>query len=383
MHDRDPDLDRWRALFPVTARHVYLDHAAMGPLPEPAVAAMTARARSAADDGIVPIEAWEKALEQVRADAARLVGCGADEIAFVRNTSHGLSLVAAGLDWRPGDNVLCAVSEEYPSNVYPWQRLAARGVELRAVPAPGGGVDPAAFARAADARTRLVAVSSVQYGSGYRVDLAALGQVCAERGALLCVDGIQSLGAIPCDAKALGVHFLAADSHKWMLGPAGVGVLYVDRAVAERVDPALVGWRSTKTALDFDRLALDLRPDAARFEEGSLPYALIDAMGASIRLLLDVGIDRVWARIRGLGDRLVDGLTARGHPVGSPTTPGARSGAVTFTPRTGEAPSLAADLRPRGIVVSSRRGRVRVSPHFYNTADEIDALLAGIDALGR
>lgn len=363
-----------RGLFPVVDRYVYLNHAGLSPVPTPVVDRMRASITVQAEHGLVRIEDQERGVEAVRSAAAVLVGCGSDEITFVRNTSHGLSLVAAGLDWRAGDNVLCATTEEYPSNVYPWLRLATRGVELRTVGAPGGRIDVGAYAEAGDARTRLVVVSSVQYASGVRVDLTRLGQLCADRGWLLCVDGIQSLGAIPSRAKADGVHFLSADAHKWMLGPPGIGVLFVDRAVA--LDPVLVGWRSTKEALNFDQVKLDLREDAARFEEGSLSYPSIEGMGAAIELLLDVGVDAVWARIRELNDHLTERLVAGGHRVLSPTDEAGRSGSVVFRPRDEDPALLVARLQEHGVIVSCRRGGVRVSPHFYNTPDDLDRLLA-------
>ncbi|MEQ1501042.1 MAG: aminotransferase class V-fold PLP-dependent enzyme, partial [Myxococcota bacterium] len=275
-----------------------------------------------------------------------------------------------GIDWHPGDVVLVATSEEYPSNVYPWQRLARRGVELRAVPAPGGRLDPAAFAAAGDARTRLIAVSSVQYATGVRVDLPALGQLCRDRGWWLCVDGIQSLGVLPCDVKAAGVHFLAADSHKWMLGLPGIGVLFVDRSVVGAIEPALIGWRSTKTRFDFDRVALDLRDDALRFEEGNLPYALIEGMGAAIDLLLDARVERIRDHVFRLNDVLVERLRRDGHTVTSPTD-AARSGSVVFRPKVGDPVAIAEALHRAGVILSCRRGALRVSPHLYNTADEV------------
>jgi cysteine desulfurase/selenocysteine lyase len=352
----------YRHLFPVTERYAFLNHAGLCPIATPVLQRVQQSLLSQAEHGLVRIDEWEEGVARVRGVSGRLLGCGADEIAFVRNTSHGLSLVAAGLDWREGDNVLCVVSEEYPSNIYPWQRLASRGVELRAVPSP----DADAFAAAGDRRTRVLAISSVQYASGVRADLGALGQLCAERGWLLCVDGIQSVGAIPTDVKRDGVHFLAADSHKWMLGPSGVGLLYVDRACPQ-LEPVLVGWRSTQGAFDFDRADLNLRPDAARFEEGSLPYALIEGMGAAIDLLLEVEIPQIWQQIRALGDELTARLLAAGHLVDSPTDPARRSGSVVFRPRTGSAADLVQKLQADGVIVSCRRGRVRVSPHFYNT----------------
>ncbi|MEQ1569852.1 MAG: aminotransferase class V-fold PLP-dependent enzyme [Myxococcota bacterium] len=369
-------MERYRAEFPVTRRYNYLNHAGMCPVPDRVVQRITAAAQAQAEHGLVRIEAWEREVEEVRAGAARLVGCGADELTFVRNTSHGLSLVAAGIDWREGDVVLCATSEEYPSNVYPWQRLAARGVELRTVDAPGGVVSAEAFAAAGDARTRLVVVSSVQYASGHRVDLEALGAVCRKRGWWLCVDAIQSLGAIPFDAQAVGAHFVAADAHKWMLGPSGIGVLSVSRDVP--LDPVLVGWRSTKEATNFDQVKLDLRDDAARFEEGSLAYVTIAGLGGALELSEEVGVPAIWDRVRWLGDHLIGALGSAGHRVTSPVSGAGRSASVVFEPAGGDPAGLVARLAERGIVVSCRRGRLRASPHFYNTTGELDQLVQAL-----
>jgi selenocysteine lyase/cysteine desulfurase len=369
------DLLPYRKLFPVTERYAYLNHAALCPISTAVTSRMDAHLRDAAEHAIVHIDTWEQSLEKVRADASRLIGAAPAEVAFVRNTSHGLSLVASGLAWRQGDNVLCATTEEYPSNVYPWQRLAARGVELRPVPAPEGRVEVDAFARAGDGRTRLVAISSVQYATGWRTDLAELGRLCASRDWLLCVDGIQSVGILPLEVKAAGVHFLSADSHKWMLGLPGIGIFYVDAALAATLEPPLLGWRSMKDAFNFDQVKLDPRADALRFEEGNLPYALIAGMGASIEMLLEIGVDRARQRIFELNDHLVRRLQEHGHEVTSSLEEPHRSGTITFRPRQGSAQELVARLLERGVVVSCRRGQVRVSPHFYNVEDELDRIV--------
>jgi cysteine desulfurase/selenocysteine lyase len=365
------DVEALRARIPAASRWTWLNHAGFSPIPAAAVEAGRAALDLQARDALAGIEALERETERVRRQCARLMGCGADEVTFVRNTSHGLSLVAAGIDWRPGDVVLCATSEEYPSNVYPWLRLARQGVELRTVPTPDGRIDVDAFAAAGCSRTRVVTVSSVQYATGWRVDLAALGQLCRDRGWWLCVDAIQSLGAIPLDASAVGAHFVAADAHKWMLGPAGIGVLSVARNAP--VEPVIVGWKSTKEALNFDQVKLDLREDAARFEEGTSSYATIAAMGASVDLLLALGPAAVWGRIQHLTQHLREHLLRVGEEVlDTPELHG--SGAVFFTPRVGSAEARAKALADRGVHVAVRRGRVRVSPHAYNTEAELEQL---------
>ncbi len=376
----DDELTRLRAEFPITERCVYLNHAGVAPTSRRVERAVNEWMQSAAERAILDLDDWVALEEGVRAKAARLLGCAAEEVAYVRNTSHGLALIAEGLPWEAGDAVAFAESAEYPSNVYPWHHLASRGVERVAIEAPGDAVTPAAVARALDAhpRVRLVAVSSTQYASGAVTDLPAIGALCRDRGALLCVDGIQSVGALPLDVRAAGVHFLSADSHKWMLGVCGIGVLFVAREQIERLRPPAVGWKSTTRALDFDRPHFELLPTAARLEEGSLPFALIAGLGAAIDLLLEVGVERIAARLERLVERAARGLEALGCDVGP--APAHRRHVVTFTHPAREAEALGEALTQQEVVASVRRGRVRVSPHVYTSEGEIDRLLEAVRA---
>ena len=374
-----PSLDSYRAEFPVLQEQLYFNHAGVAPTSLRAVAAVRGWLEDLAQHGVRHERAWEAHCEAVRAQAARMVNASPDEVAFVRNTSHGLGLVAEGLDWQPGDGVAVASSIEYPSNVYPWLHLAARGVRVREVaPSPEGGVDVEAVARALTPRTRLVAVSSVQFASGVQTDLDALGALCAEARVLLCVDGIQSVGCVPVDVKRSRIHFLSADSHKWMLGVSGVGFLYVDASVLPRLRPVLVGWRSTTDAWNFNRAHFELREDARKLEEGSAAYTGVYALGAALGLLQEVGMERVAARIGQVVDRLEGGLSALGCEVGPAAGP-RRAGILTFVPPAGArggAAELAAHLTAEGVSLSLRRGRVRLSPHFYTRDDEVDRLVA-------
>ncbi|EAU64039.1 NifS protein [Stigmatella aurantiaca DW4/3-1] len=301
----------------------------------------------------------------------------------MRNTSHGLGLVAEGLDWKPGDEVAVATSIEYPSNVYPWLHLKDRGVEVREiVSSPEGGVTPEAVAAALTPRTRLVALSSVQFASGFRTDLDAVGALCERQGVLLCVDGIQSIGCSPVDVKRSRIHFLSADSHKWMLGISGIGFLYVAKDVLPRLRPALVGWRSTTDAWNFNRSHFELRPDAGRLEEGSHSFTGIYALGAALELLLEVGMPDIESRIRALLTSLDEGLRGLGCDTGP--SPEHRAGILTFLPPKGESRTLSAWLGERDVSLSLRRGRIRLSPHFYNQPEEIERFLGLVrDFLGR
>jgi selenocysteine lyase/cysteine desulfurase len=365
--------ESYRAEFPVLERQLYLNHAGVAPTSLRVAAAVREWMEDVVQHGVKHERGWEARAERVRQQAASMVGAEPDEIAFVRNTSHGLGLVAEGLDWRPGDEVAVAAQIEYPSNVYPWLHLKDRGVEVREIATPHGGVTPEAVAAALTPRTRLVAVSSVQYASGYRTDLDAVGAVCERAGVLLCVDGIQSVGCLPVDVKRSRIHFLSADSHKWMLGISGIGFLYVAKGVLPRLRPVLVGWRSTTDAWNFHRSHFELRADARKLEEGSHAYTGIYALGAALELLLEVGPAAIQARVSELLAALDKELRALGCETGP--APEHRAGILTFLPRSGEPKALADWLSARDVSLSLRRGRVRLSPHFYTQPEELERLL--------
>ncbi|WP_224250013.1 aminotransferase class V-fold PLP-dependent enzyme [Hyalangium gracile] len=368
-----PSFDSYRAQFPVLEKQLYLNHAGVAPTSLRAAAAVREWMEDVVHHGVRHERQWEARAEHTRRLAARLIGAEPEEIAFVRNTSHGLGLVAEGLDWRPGDEVAVATSLEYPSNVYPWLHLKDRGVEVREIAASEGGVTPEAVAAALTPRTRLVAVSSVQYASGYRTDLDAVGALCERAGVLLCVDGIQSVGCLPVDVKRSRIHFLSADSHKWMLGISGIGMLYARKDVLPRLRPVLVGWRSTTDAWNFHRSHFELRSDALKLEEGSHSYTGIYALGAALELLLEVGADAIEARIRELLRALDAELRALGCDTGP--APEHRAGILTFLPPSGDPRQLYGWLTEREVTLSFRRGRLRISPHFYNRPDELERLV--------
>ena len=365
--------ESYRAEFPVLEQQLYLNHAGVAPTSVRVAAAVREWMDDVVGYGVKHERGWEARTERVRGLAARIIGAEPDEIAFVRNTSHGLGLVAEGLDWRPGDEVAVAASIEYPSNVYPWLHLRDRGVEVREIIPRDGGVTPEAVAAALTPRTRLVAVSSVQYASGYRTDLDAVGAVCERAGVLLCVDGIQSVGCVPVDVKKSRIHFLSADSHKWMLGISGIGFMYVAKDVLPRLRPVLVGWRSTTDAWNFHRSHFELRADARKLEEGSHAFTGIYALGAALELLLEVGPEAIEQRLRELLSQLDEGLRALGCQTGP--APEHRAGILHFLPPRGDPKALADWLSARDVSLSLRRGRVRLSPHFYNQPEEMERLL--------
>ena len=370
------NLSDYRKEFPVTETLIYMNHAGVSPTSIRAQRAVADWFEGCVKRGILEEEGWVETAEACRARFAGLIGAKTNEISFVRNTSHGLALAAEGLPWNEGDRVAVATELEYPSNVYVWQHIGDRGVQVDTIDASGGTVTAEAVEEALTPDTRLVAVSSAQYATGAVTDLAAIGALCKDRGLLFCVDGIQTVGALDIDVKTVGAHFLSADSHKWLLGMHGLGVLYVSEEIIDRVRPVIVGWKSTTDAWNFDRALFDLRSDAMKFEEGSLPWALIVGFHAALEILEEIGIPTIGEHIKSLVERLASGLEELGAEVFPP--PEKRHHILTFIHPNADKVQLLEQLTERGFVISRRRGRIRVSPHLYNTEDEIDQLLKAV-----
>jgi cysteine desulfurase / selenocysteine lyase len=368
------DLAALRNSFPALTRQTYLNHAGVAPTSLRVARAVSEWVDDLVQFGVKNEHRWEERANEVRALCGRLISAQADEIAFVRNTSHGLGLIAEGLSWSTGDEVAVCTALEYPSNVYPWLHLRDRGVVVREIEPHNDGVTPEAVERAISDRTRLVAVSSVQYATGHRTDLDAIGELCARRNVLFMVDGIQSVGAVEIDVRRSKIHFLSADSHKWMLGMPGIGFLYVSRDVIDRIRPVLVGWHSTTDAWNFDRAHFELRRDSVKLEEGSPAYTGIWGLGAAVELLLEIGVPTIEKRIAELTS-LCDRFLVE-H--GCTTWPAARdrAGIVTFVPRDEDSRAVYERLCAADVSVSLRRGRIRVSPHVYTLDAEIEKVIS-------
>lgn len=374
----EPSLfDDLRREFPVAEKYVYLDHAGIAPVSLRVTAAIDQFLREASEGGAFFYVEWATRVHAARKTCARLVNAGVDEIAFVRSTSHGLSLVAQGLDWRAGDNVVI-YEKEFPANLFPWMQLRRRGVETRIVPSREGRVLIDDIERAIDSRTRLVAISSVQFTNGFRIDLKTLGSLCKERGVLFCVDAIQSLGVIPMDVKECRIDFLSADGHKWLLGPEGIGIFYCRSELAPRLEPALVGWKSVEREFQFENPDFRLKTTALRFEEGSFNMMGIFGLAAAIELLLSVGIPVIERRVLELGDLIIKLARERAYRIVTPLDRTARAGIVTLAGPFDPA-AVRDALRSRGIMVNVRGGGLRISPHFYTRDEDIVHLFAALD----
>ena len=365
-----------RSLFPVSQRYAYLNHASVAALPTPVVAATEQYLKEQSLKGGEALQDWDERLEGIRQNAARLIGAHRDEIAFTNSVSHGLNLIAAGLDWRAGDNMICAETE-FPANVYPWMNLQRQGVDVRFAPARANRILVEDVVGLMDSRTRLVAISFVEFGTGYRNDLAAIAEACHERGIYLCVDGIQGLGALQFDVRHIPVDFLATHAAKWMLGPIGAAFCFVRRQHLARLDPVMAGWRSVVDRDNYYRYDSPLRPTGERFEPGSLNAVGLVGMAAAIDLILSVGLATIEDRIVDLTDYLIDGLQAHGCTITSPIAHRQeRSGIVCFQHPALPASEVGERLCAADVIVSVRGDIVRVSPHFYNSEGDIERLLA-------
>jgi cysteine desulfurase / selenocysteine lyase len=366
-----------RKEFPVTEELIFFDHARVAPLPERVRKVVTEFVNDATRYGTVHYETWIDEIGRARKSFARLINARTDEVAFVKNTSEGLAIVANGLDWKSGDNVVIP-DIEFPANVYPWWNLKRLGIETRMVRSVEGRVLFDDLVRQLDARTRLISVSSVGCNSGFRCDLNRIGALCKDKGILFCVDAIQSLGVLPMDVKRDHIDFLSADGHKWMLSVEGVGGFYISKEVLEKVYPVTVGWGNMVNAADFMNYEFNFKPSAQRFEEGSLNTISIHAFGAALDLLLETGIENVENRIMALGDSIIEQLNKRGLKVYSSTRPEERSGNIVFVMNQ-DVSQLYEWMLKNKVKLTVRDGLVRVSPHFYNNEGEVSRFFDLLD----
>jgi selenocysteine lyase/cysteine desulfurase len=366
---------KYRGQFPVTERLVYLNHAAVAPLCLRAAEAMQNLAQDALEFGSEHYSQWMETYQGIRTATARMINSTPAEIAIVKNTSEGIATVATGIRWRPGD-VVVAFEEEFPANFYPWKRLEASGIEVRWLSI----FDNLDRIDAACKGARMLAVSFVQYLSGYRVNLESIGEICSRHSCFFLVDAIQGLGAFPIDVRAAKIDALAADGHKWLLGPEGCGVLYVRQEVQDEIAPVEFGWTNVAKYYDYSSRDMALRPDAGRYECGTLNTIGCYGLRASIEFLLEVGIENTAPAVQALADRVWEGVRALGFETLGRRTPETGAGIVSFRKPEVESHAIVRKLRDAGIITAPRQGWVRCAPHFYIAPGEIDRMLAELKA---
>ena len=363
--------------FPALARAPYLNAASMAPLPERARLATEAYNRRRSDPHAMRGEDFDPLLARCRRAAARLIGAGEDEIALLPNTSFGINLAALSLPLERGRRVVLS-DREFPANVYPWMGLERlRGARLDVLPADARGNPDEArmLEEVARGDVGILAVSAVQFTSGWVADLEALGRACRRHGTWLVVDGIQALGQLPIDVRACGIDVLATGGHKWLCGPFGTGFTYVRREIVERMEPHLVGWTSMRASADLERV-LDYEyawvEGARRFEVATQPWQDYAALAESLELLLEADPARIREHVLALLGPLAEWLAERGVEVASDLTPARRSGIFSFRPA--DPAQVNRALARAGIGCVVREGAVRLSPHLYNQPEDVDAV---------
>jgi cysteine desulfurase / selenocysteine lyase len=362
--------------FPICARKIYCAHAADSPLPRRVAEGMQESIGRALVDARNYDDELER-IEETRTLVARLLDCGTDEIAFTGPTSSGLNAVANGLDWKPGDEVVCYL-DDYPANVYPWLALERFGVKPVLLETERiGEITPEIVERALTKRTRLVALASANYCSGYRIDLEAIGALCADRGVLFSVDAIQTMGVFP--VPLANVDFASAGAQKWMLGPSGAGILFVKKSRHDLLRPAIVGGWNVVSPNFISQRDVKFEAGGRKFEPGAYTHTVLSGLKAAVELLLEAGPNEVTRKISNLTQTLSDRIEPAGFEFLSPTEEKNCCGILTFRHHRVSSAQLWEALTKNDIVVSLRhdrtdRGWLRVSPHFYNTAVEIERL---------
>lgn len=374
----------YSAEFPLDPGLIYLNHAAVSPWPRRTAEAVQRFADENMRQGARDYPRWTETDAHLREQCRSLLNASsADDIALLKNTSEALSVVAHGLAWEAGDNVVIS-DQEFPSNRIVWESLRDQGVEVRRADLTGGTSPEQALAACIDARTRLLSVSSVQYASGLRLDLRWLGARCREQGVLFCVDAIQSLGVLPLDVQACDADFVMADGHKWLLGPEGCAIFYVGPQVRERLRLRQYGWHMVENALDFSSANWRVASSARRFECGSPNMLGIHALSASLALLAEVGADEVAARVLANTAYLIDALSQLPDvEILTPQQPHRHAGIVTFRHARSDPDALHRTLTAGNVICAQRGGGVRFSPHFYTSRAQLEAAVAWVERVTR
>ncbi|MCU7809685.1 MAG: aminotransferase class V-fold PLP-dependent enzyme [Candidatus Thiodiazotropha sp. (ex Notomyrtea botanica)] len=367
--------------FSLDPHMIYLNHAAVAPWPNLTVEAVARFAQENGSTGAMHYPAWIKTESALRSQLAQLINAPSPEdIALLKSTSEGLSVIAHGIDWEAGDNIV-SIAQEFPSNRIVWQSLEPKGVEVRLLDLTSEDEPEAALMSLCDDNTRLLSVSSVQYASGRRMQLPRLGRFCQERQILFVIDAIQSLGALSFDVVSSQADVVVADGHKWMLGPEGLALFYCSETLREQLQLRQFGWHMVENAWDFDRQDWEPATSARRFECGSPNMLGIHALHSSLGLLLEMGVEKVSHLIERNCDEIIAQVDARGFELLTPRDPQSRAGIVTFRVPDRDNAALQQQLMDTQVVCACRGGGIRFSPHFHNTDSQIMQAFERLDRL--
>jgi len=368
------NLKRYRKLFPVTKDYIYLNHASTGPLPIPAVKAITQLAQRYAKEGSIEWEEYEKLSNRTRQLTAKMLNVTGDEICFIQNTSQGIIIAIGTIPWQDGDNLIL-MQDGFPTNLYPFLYLLPN-IEKRYVTSSEILADPCSITKRIDKKTKAIALDWVNFLNGIKIDLTTIGQIAKEKGIYLIIDGMQGLGATTIDLKKSYVDFFCAAAPKWLLGPHGIGILYISKKTLSHLQPFNLGWLSADWKDFYDIFTpKPLKTTAARFEPGTKNYFGIVGLQKCLRLFLEIGIDKVESQIYHLTDYLISEISSSKFETITPRARSKRAGIVSFRRKDKAGQELYLKLKQNRVVVSLRQEYLRISPHFYNTIEEIEHLI--------
>ncbi len=371
--------DAIRSLFQAATHYTYLNSAAVSPIPAPAIEAINRQLADVAAHGTLHFDEWVDTKNRARALIGKMLKVRAGQVAFLRNTSDGFASIANGLKWDSGDNIV-SFEREFPANFYAWRRLRDEfDVELRLCPERNGRIDLDELTSLIDSNTKIVALSAVQYASGFNSDLERIGRAARAVDALFCVDIIQGFGAMPFDLPAQFVDAACGSSHKWLCAPEGCGIFYLSDRARERIKPTLVGWISVETPWDFEDRRQPFKSTALAWESGTGAASLFYGLEQSLKLLHETGAENIESHLSDLSDHLCDNLAGKNYEIVSSRAKGEKSAIVCIKHLGGQSSNqIAAVLENQKVIVSPRGNRIRVAPHFYNNIEDIDNLLAAL-----
>lgn len=368
-----------RELFPITQKFTYLNSAAIAPLPTISVEAVAAQLLDVSENASTNFPKWIETKSRAREIIAKMLKVNAENIAFMRNTSDGFSTIANGLKWEKGDNIV-SFHKEFPANFYAWRRIRDEfGVELRLCPERNGRIDLEEFINLIDTNTKLVSISAVQYGSGFRADLERIGHAARAVDALFAVDIIQAFGVMPFDLPAQFVDAACGASHKWLCSPEGCGILYLSDRARARIEPTLVGWISVDTPWDFQDLEQNYKPNALAWETGTGPSSLFYGLEQSTKLLYETGAEKIQKYLEELTDYLCEIISHLYYEIISSRETGEKSQIVCIKNLSGLMPNdIANHLESVNVIVSPRNDVIRIAPHFFNNYKDIEKLVENL-----
>lgn len=369
-----------RASFPAAKKYVYLNSAAVSPMPTVTIEAVASQLRDVSENGTVNFQKWIDTKNRCRDLIAEMLKVQPEQIAFMRNTSDGFATVANGLHWAEGDNIV-TFAKEFPSNFYPWRRIRdVFGVELRTAPERNGRIDLDEFISLIDANTKVVAISAVQFNSGFKADLEKIGRAARAVDAIFAVDIIQAFGVLPFDLEAQFVDVACGSSHKWLFSPEGCGIIYLSDRARARIEPTMVGWISVETPWDFSDYEQSWKPNALAWESGTGTASLFYGLEQSLRILHEIGAEKIQNYLEELTDYLCELLTEKNYEIISSREKGEKSQIVSLMPKAGQTSSeVAADLEKKNVIISPRGERLRISPHIFNNRTDIERLIEALD----